>query len=110
MNLAFLANSGVILIGSLIVLALFLVRFLYLHFVFKTKLFPEVFLIPRGLVTIVLFYKIPAGMKMSTFDDDILFFIILATGIIMSVGMLFYKKRNDEVIEDPQFSERKDIM
>lgn len=110
MDLAFLTNSGVILIGSLIVLALFLVRFLYLHFVFKTKLFPEVFLIPRGLVTIVLFYKIPAGMKMSTFDDDILFFIILATGIIMSVGMLFYKKRNDEVIEDPQFSERKDIM
>lgn len=110
MDLSFLTNSGVILIGSLIVLALFLVRFLYLRFVFKTKLFPEVFLIPRGLVTIVLFYKIPAGMKMSTFDDDILFFIILATGIIMSIGMIFYKKRNDELVEDPQFSERKDIM
>jgi Kef-type K+ transport system membrane component KefB len=110
MDLNFINNSNVVLIGSLIVLALFLVRFLYLRFFFKTKLFPEVFLIPRGLVTIVLFYKIPATMKLSTFDDDILFFIILATGIIMSIGMILYKKTNDEVVEDPQFTERKDIL
>lgn len=110
MDFNFTNNSNVILIGSLIVMALFLVRFLYLRFFFKTKLFPEVFLIPRGLVTIVLFYKIPSNMKLSTFDDDILFFIILATGIIMSLGMIFYKKGNEEVVEDPQFSERKDIL
>jgi Kef-type K+ transport system membrane component KefB len=109
-DLNFISNSEVILVGSLIVLALFLVRFFYLRFFFKAKLFPEVFLIPRGLVTIVLFYKIPANLKLSTFDDDILFFIILATGIIMSIGMMLYRKKNDEVIEDPQFSERKDIL
>jgi NhaP-type Na+/H+ or K+/H+ antiporter len=109
-DLKFISNSEVILAGSLIVLALFLVRFLYLRFFFKTKLFPEVFLIPRGLVTIVLYYKIPANMKLSTFDDDILFFIILATGIIMSIGMMLYKKGNDEVVEEAQFSERKDIL
>jgi Kef-type K+ transport system membrane component KefB len=109
-DLQFMRNTNVFLIGGLVVLALFLVRFLYLRFFFKTQLFPEVFLIPRGLVTIVLFYKIPANMKLSTFDDDILFFIILATGIIMSIGMILYKKGNEEVVEDPQFSERKDIL
>jgi len=109
-DLDFFGNRDVLFIGTMIVLALFLVRFLYLQFFFKTKLLPEVFLIPRGLVTIVLFYKIPENMKLSTFDDDILFFIILATGIIMTIGMLLYKKENDEVIEDPQFAERKDIL
>jgi hypothetical protein len=109
-DLKFVSNTEVILIGGLIVLALFLVRFLYLRFFFKAKIFPEVFLIPRGLVTIVLFYKIPASMKLSTFDDDILFFIIVTTGIIMSLGMMFYKKGNEEVIEEPQFNERKDIL
>jgi Kef-type K+ transport system membrane component KefB len=109
-DLKFISDTEVILVGSLIVLALFLVRFLYLRFFLKAKLFPEVFLIPRGLVTIVLFYKIPSNMKLSTFDDDILFFIILATGVIMSLGMIFYKKTNEEVVEDPQFSERKDIL
>jgi len=109
-DLDFFNNRDVLFIGTMIVLALFLVRFLYLQFFFKTKLLPEVFLIPRGLVTIVLFYKIPASMKLSNFDDDILFFIILATGIIMSIGMILYKKKNDEIIEDPQFAERKEIL
>jgi Kef-type K+ transport system membrane component KefB len=109
-DLDFFSNRDVLFIGTMIVLALFLVRFLYLQFFFKTKLLPEVFLIPRGLVTIVLFYKIPASMKLSNFDDDILFFIILATGIIMSIGMILYKKKNDEIIEDPQFAERKEVL
>jgi Sodium/hydrogen exchanger family len=110
MDLKFIGNPNIIWVGSLIVVALFLVRFLYLRFFFKTKIFPEVFMIPRGLVTIVLFYKIPGQMKLGSFDDHILFFIILATGIIMSVGMILYKKKNDEIIEDPQFTQQKEIL
>ena len=85
------------------VLALFVVRWLYLRFSFKTTVFPEVFFIPRGLITIVLFYKIPPSLRLTSFDDGILFFIILSTGIILSLGMIFYKKKNEEVIEEPQF-------
>jgi Kef-type K+ transport system membrane component KefB len=109
-NLKLINNSEVILVGSLIVLALFLIRWLYLRYAFHTKVFPEVFFIPRGLITIVLFYKIPTHMKLTSFNDGILFFIILSTGIILSIGMILYKKPNDEVIEDPQFSERKEIL
>ena len=103
-------NAEVIWVGSLIVLSLFLIRLLYLKFYFKTKVFPETFFIPRGLITIVLFYKIPQHLKLATFNDGILFFIILSTSIILSVGMIFYKKPNEELIEDPQFSERSDIL
>jgi Kef-type K+ transport system membrane component KefB len=109
-DLHLMNNSEVIFIGSLIVIALFLVRWLYLRFYFRTKVFPEVFFIPRGLITIVLFYKIPSYLKLTTFNDGILFFIILSTGIILSLGMIFYRKQNDEIIEDPQFSERKDLL
>ena len=105
-----LNSQEVLLVGSLIVLALFLIRLIYLRYAFHTKVFPEVFFIPRGLITIVLFYKIPTHLKLSTFNDGILFFIILSTGIILSIGMILYKKPNDEVIEDPQFSERKDLL
>lgn len=109
-ELSLLNNSEVVLVGSLIVLVLFLIRWLYLKFSFRTRVFPEVFFIPRGLITIVLFYKIPSHLKLSTFNDGILFFVILSTGIILSIGMIMYKKPNTEVIEDPQFSERKDIL
>jgi hypothetical protein len=53
-----------------------------------------------------LFYKIPSNLKLETFNDGILFFIILTTSLIMALGMIFYKKRPDQIIEEPQFTER----
>ena len=99
-----------VIVGSLIVLALFIVRLLYFRFFLKTNVFPEAFFIPRGLITIVLFYKIPDHLKMTSFDDGILFFIIFTTGIIMALGMVFYKKKPEQVVEEPQFSERADLL
>ena len=109
-DLNFLNDPTVILIGSLIVLSLFLVRLIYLKFYFKTKVFPEVFFIPRGLISIVLFFKIPGQLKLVDFNDGILFFIVLSTSIILSLGMIFYKKPNEQIIQDPQFSERSDLV
>ena len=109
-QLGFLGESEVLMVGSLIVLALLLVRFLYLRFFLHTNIFPEVVFIPRGLITIVLFYKIPTGLMLATFNQGILFFIILCTSIIMAIGMVFYKKGNEDVIEEGQFSERSDLV
>ena len=109
-SLAFLSQSEIILVGSLIVAALFIVRILYLRFFLRTFLFPEAFFIPRGLITIVLFYKIPDHMKLTSFNDGILFFIILTTSIIMALGMLFYKKKPEQIVEEGQFAERSDIL
>ena len=109
-QLDFVGESEVLIVGSLIVMALLLVRFLYLRFFLHTNIFPEVVFIPRGLITIVLFYKIPSTMMLSSFNQGILFFIILCSSIIMGIGMIFYKKRNDDVVEEGQFSERSDIM
>ena len=109
-SLSFLYDKNILILGSLMVAALFIVRLLYLRFFVKTNVFPEAFLIPRGLITIVLFYKIPDHLKLSNFSDGLLFFIILATSFIMTIGMIFYKKKPDEVVEEAQFSERPDIL
>jgi Kef-type K+ transport system membrane component KefB len=108
-SLSFLKQNEVLLIGTLILFALFVVRALYLRFFMKTNLFPEMFFIPRGLITIVLFYKIPPSMKLHNFNDGILFFIILATSIVMALGMIFYKKRPEEIVEEAQFAERSEL-
>lgn len=109
-DLVFFKDTEVIWVGSLIVLSLFLIRLVYLKFYFRTQVFPEIFFIPRGLITIVLFYKIPTQLKLATFNDGILFFVILSTSIILSLGMILYKKPNEAIIEDPQFSERRDLL
>ncbi len=81
----------VILLGSVIVIILFIIRFLYLRFVLRANLLPELFLMPRGLLTILLFYSIPAEKSMNNFSIGILFFVVVATSIIMMLGLLFCK-------------------
>jgi hypothetical protein len=109
-QLDFAGENEVLIVGSLVVLALLVVRYLYLRFFLHTNIFPEVVFIPRGLITIVLFYKIPENLKLTTFNEGILFFIILCSSIIMAIGMIFYKKANKDVVEEGQFSERGDIL
>jgi hypothetical protein len=109
-QLDFVGENEVLLVGGLIVVALLIVRYLYLRFFLHTNIFPEVFFIPRGLITIVLFYKIPPNLMLSTFNQGILFFIILCSSIIMAFGMIFYKKGNEDIVVEGQFSEGRDIM
>ncbi|MEZ5015989.1 MAG: cation:proton antiporter [Flavipsychrobacter sp.] len=93
-NLRVLIEPDVVFIGSIIVAILLFIRFLYLRLILKTNLFPEIFLMPRGLVTILLFYSIPASKKLSTFNVGILFYVVVLTSIIMAIGLIFYKKED----------------
>ncbi|MBK8193054.1 MAG: cation:proton antiporter [Lewinellaceae bacterium] len=95
-KLSFLQDPNVLLLGSLIVVALMILRYIYLRILHKYTLFPELLYIPRGLITILLFYKIPSWQRIDSFDEGVLFFVILATGIIMMLGSLFY---HDEPVE-----------
>ncbi len=101
-NLELLAVPNVILLGSAIVVILFLVRFLYLRLILRANLFPELFLMPRGLVTILLFYSIPAEKSLSSFNVGVLFFVVVATSLIMMGGLLFFKTGHADDYEQPK--------
>jgi Kef-type K+ transport system membrane component KefB len=101
MDLTLMLNWEVTMYGSLIVLALLFVRFLYLRFILHSDLFPELFIMPRGLITILLFYSIPAQFQISHFNEGILFFVIVATSILMMIGLLFNKDKELETKEEP---------
>ncbi len=88
------------LIGGALVVVLFAARYLYLRFFLKESVYPEVMFIPRGLITILLFYKIPAAFHLLSFNNGILFFVILVSGLIMMLGMIFYKKQTKEISVD----------
>jgi hypothetical protein len=55
---------------------------------------------PRGLITILLFYSIPASFRLQQFNEGILLFVILVTGLIMTAGSLFYRNEEFENIND----------
>lgn len=95
-NIALLGNPQVIALGSAIVGLLLLVRFIYLRLILKANLFPELFLMPRGLVTILLFYSIPASKTMNSFNIGVLFFVVVASSLLMMVGLMAFKKEVPE--------------
>ncbi len=101
-DLNLVIQKEVILIGSVIVGVLLLTRFLYLRFFLKEQVFPEVVFIPRGLITILLFYKIPRVFQLDNFNEGILFFVILLSSFIMVLGMLFYKYTPKDLTDDVQ--------
>ncbi len=92
MELASLTDLDVVRIGSLVVAGLLLTRFIYLRILNKYQLFPEVLYSPRGLITVLLFYKIPEVYISAEFKTGILFFVIIASNLIMMIGSVLYKK------------------
>lgn len=99
-NLKLINQQDVIVAGSIIVAILLIARFLYLKFFLKENVYPETLFIPRGLITILLFYKIPPELHLAAFNDSILFFVIITTGVIMMLGVIFYKKEATELQRD----------
>ncbi|MBA3705718.1 MAG: cation:proton antiporter [Bacteroidetes bacterium] len=99
-NLHLLLDWNVVLIGSLITIAILLIRFILLRFISKSNVFPEIFIAPRGLITIVLFYSIPSEFQANTFNEGILFFVIITSSVMMMIGIMVSKSAYNEKPED----------
>jgi len=96
-NIKGIFYEDVFIIGTFILLLTFLVRFINLKFFFRGKsLFPEVFMAPRGLITILLFYKIPDEYKIPYFSKEVISFVILGSALLMMIGLWFSKKKTTE--------------
>ncbi|GAA4385214.1 cation:proton antiporter [Hymenobacter koreensis] len=92
--------SGSLLVqGALIVAVLMIIRFFYLRYVARTSLIPEVFIAPKGLITILLFYSIPNKHLIGQVSENILFVVILLTGLLMLVGLQLPGKKPAEIGE-----------
>ena len=102
------------LISIVIVGLLFGVRFLFLKLIIRTDIFPQLWIAPRGLITVLLFFAIPNGMvdehghmleiynpyfdyTIQQFDQGILLFTILITSVIMTISLIL--NRGDKVSE-----------
>ncbi|GAB3031845.1 hypothetical protein GCM10027052_05770 [Parafrigoribacterium mesophilum] len=83
-------DANVLLIGSAIVACILVMRYLYLMVFGRGHILPELFFTPRGLVTIVLFYSIPASLQLTGFSPGILLFVVLATTVIMMIGSVCF--------------------
>jgi hypothetical protein len=93
MDVEQLQKWSVLTIGGLILLSIYVIRFLYIKLVSKTDLMPELVIVPRGLISVLLYYNLPPALRIPGVETGLLFVVVLATSIIMSVGLFFSNKR-----------------
>lgn len=87
-----LMDMEVVKYGLGIMGIIFLSRFIYLKFVAKIPLSPELFVNPRGLISILLVMSIPKPLLLGPWSDGLLLFVILGTCLVMVTGVLSYRK------------------
>ncbi len=87
-----LINFEVWLVSILVLAVLYGVRFAWFRLVIRKDIYPDIWMAPRGLITILLFYSIPENLAVAKFNEGILLLVILASSITMAVSMIRYRK------------------
>lgn len=93
-SIASVLNVQVAMISGLIILSIYAIRFVLLRLFVGQDILPQLFVAPRGLITVLLYYAIPVNIKVEGFDSGILLFIIIGTSLIMTVAMIWEKRRS----------------
>ena len=84
---------------------IYFVRSIVLFLFSGKNIILELFLAPRGLVTILLFFAIPSELSLGSEFQGVLLFVILISCLIMTWSLISYKKETSkvEVLEEEQF-------
>ncbi|MCP4313224.1 MAG: sodium:proton exchanger [Bacteroidetes bacterium] len=98
--LASLLDLKVWLVSLGVIGIIYGVRFLWFRMFFRKNLFPDIWLAPRGLITILLFYSIPESLVAEEFNQGILLLVILISSLAMAFALIRHRKKKPQ---DPEF-------
>ena len=92
-TLSSLYNLEVAINSFVIVGIFYAIRVILLRFVSRENLFPEVFIAPRGLITVLLFFVLLKHdtIHIPNFDTGLLLYPILISSIVMMIALIAYK-------------------
>ena len=97
--LSSLASLKVWLVSIVVLAILYGVRFAWFRLVIRKDIIPDIWMAPRGLITILLFYSIPETLAAENFNKGVLLLVILASSITMAVAMIRFRNRSRQPVE-----------
>ena len=106
--LSSLLSLNVALVSLLIILSIYAIRFIVLRVFMGSDILPQLFIAPRGLITVLLFYAIPKEAMVPGFEPGILLFVIIGTSLIMTWAMIKDKRKMGTMLDtlDAEFEAR----
>lgn len=78
---------------SLIMVAAILVTRAIVLLITRTPLLPYLFFAPRGLITILLYFAIPASAQIGVVNNSLVLQVIVFTSLLMMVGLMIGPKK-----------------
>jgi NhaP-type Na+/H+ or K+/H+ antiporter len=99
-------NAALMSLG--IVAGILIIRFICFKLFGMKNILLELFIAPRGLITILLFYAIPVSLQSSRFSMGIILYTILISSIIMTIALVI-KGKDSERIEILKFDQWEEL-
>lgn len=92
-TLSALADAKVLILSLIVLLMLYGVRFIFLKIFLKSEFVPELFIAPRGLISILLFFAIPQEYALVNFEQGVLLVVIIVSSIVMAISLVHHEKK-----------------
>ncbi len=108
LEIADLLDMNAALISLGIITGILVIRYICLKLFRIKNILPELFVAPRGLITILLFFAIPVSFQSSKFSSGILLYTILISSIIMTAALVI-KGKDPEQVESLNFEDWDDL-
>jgi Kef-type K+ transport system membrane component KefB len=110
-SLTSLISFKVAFVSLCIILALYIVRYICLKIFLWRDIIPQLYIAPRGLITILLFFAIPIQMQDDNFKPGILLYTILISSLIMTYSLVVNKDKKEKAnLSEPQQDIESDTM
>ena len=97
--LSSLLSLNVLFVSLLILISIYVIRYGLLRLFIGRDILPQLFIAPRGLITVLLFYAIPVEAQVETFEPGILLFVIIGTSLVMTWAMIKDKRKMRTMID-----------
>lgn len=91
-----ISKASVWIISAGILAGIYLIRIVLYSLIIKRDIKPQVFIAPRGLISILLFYAIPEEFQLPDFESGVLMVIIIVTSIIMAWSLIASPRMKEE--------------
>ncbi|MET0570576.1 MAG: sodium:proton antiporter [Pedobacter agri] len=98
MNIGELNNKLILANGMFILISIYLIRVFFLKVFKNGNVSPILFIAPRGLISILLYFNLPASLKVIEVGPSFLFLVVLGSSIVMTLGITLSKRKAEEVM------------
>ena len=98
MNVNELNDKPILANGFFILATIYVIRFLCLKVFKKGSVSPILYIAPRGLISILLYFNLPDSLKIPQVGTSFLFLVVLGSSIVMTLGLMLSNRKSIEAI------------